>query len=174
MCACAPNCTKNIVLQLATLPRSEPSHHHYILITCSRFLFTHHRCVFQSNDTEAATADAHPKAKYYIPHVQVSARVRGLVLPERCHMFYGENRRFSAVQLRVSAFIYILVPIASFAVCFGQIDTNPLHTKSVLIISVFRTDVPRATWGRAASTRTWTARICVSTHIMDISFHHRH
>lgn len=67
-----------------------------------RFVSVVSRRLLQPNDTEAAAADAHAAAKHHIPHVQVSARVRRLVLPERCDVFYGENRRFAAVQLRVS------------------------------------------------------------------------
>ena len=51
--------------------------------------------------TEAAVA--YNAAEHHLPNIRLSARLRRLVLPERCHLLHRQNWHFYPLQLRVSA-----------------------------------------------------------------------
>lgn len=61
----------------------------------------HHRRLFQPIDAQTQTRGSDSQAKYYIPHICVSARICHRVLPQWCHVLYGENWRAFALQLRM-------------------------------------------------------------------------
>ena len=61
------------------------------------------RGMLQPVDPEAAPAACtHGAPQHHIPHVPLSAGLQHLVLPERGHLLHSQDRRLSAVQLRVS------------------------------------------------------------------------
>ena len=54
-------------------------------------------------DPEAAPAACtHGAPQHHIPHVPLSAGLQHLVLPERSHLLYSQDRRLLTLQLRVS------------------------------------------------------------------------
>ena len=82
-------------------------------------------------NAEATTTDADTEAQHHIPHVHMPARLRGMVLSQRCYVLYRKNSRVIALQLPVSlSYLFFFASILLTIVCGKRIN---VHQKTVEI-----------------------------------------